>query len=513
MTKLSPNKQLVLNLSATLIVFTVNAVISFFLTPFIVNQLGVEANGFIQLASNFVSYIAIMTMALTSVVARFIMMAYHENDEQKASQYYSSTFIGNLAILLALFIPVILGIVFLDSFIMIPYYLITQVRLLFFFVFLNFFLTTIFPSWSVAFFVTNHMYLQSIGKIIFGSVKAFLIILMFSFFPAQIWYIGMAMTFSTLALQCWNYLGKKKLMPNISFKMKSVSANTIKILLSSGIWNSINQVGVVLSSGLTLILTNIFIDNESMGIVSIAKIVPNMLEYLQFIITKNFVPNMTMLYAKGEITKLVSEIFKASKILLVILGIPFSGFIVFGEIFFSLWMPSQDSQLLQILSILSMVNIFFLLGIQPLWHVFKIVNKNKSKSLAVILQGIVAIILIFLALHTTNWGIFAILGISVISALVRNLIFTIPFSARYLGLKWHVFFPLVGLTLVTLVLNYGLGFLLNHVFSISSWQGLIGVACIFSILSLFLNSLIILNKRERQAVIGKFFCNGKYFKK
>ena len=48
-------KQMYINLIAQTIAYAVNLGISFFLTPYIVNHIGVEANGFVGLANNFIS--------------------------------------------------------------------------------------------------------------------------------------------------------------------------------------------------------------------------------------------------------------------------------------------------------------------------------------------------------------------------------------------------------------------------------------------------------------------------
>ena len=505
MKNVSPNRQMMLNLSSALVVFVVNILINFFLSPIIVNILGVEANGFVQLANNFVSYITIITIALNSMSARFITISFHQKDFKKASEYYSSTFAGNIVMLILLIIPVSLGILFIDNFILISEHLVDQVRLLFVFVFLNFFISMIFSIRGVAFFATNRIYLQSIGNIIFSATKAIITILLFAFFPAQIWYTGMAMTISNVALQYWQHLVKKKLMPEISFKNKYVKFNAIKMLISSGIWNSINQLGVVLFYGLDLVMINIFIGAEMMGIVAIAKIIPTMFGSLQGAIMNTFTPNLTILYAKGMIAELVDEFFKAGKLSLVITGIPFSAFIVFGEVFFSLWMPNQDGELLQNLAIISMISPIFMLGIQPLWQIFVVVNKTKENALSVIMGGIVNVFLTLVVLQTTDLGIFAVLGISSIISILKNIMFTIPFSAKYLGLKWHSFFPLVGLTFITFAVNYSIGFMLSHVFSITTWLGLAGMVCAFSILGLCLNTFIILRKGEREILIEKIF--------
>lgn len=88
-------KQLLVNMIASLVNFVVSIGIGLFLTPYVVHNIGAEAYGFVGLASTFVGYAQLFTVALTSVAGRFITVAYHEGNELKANRYYSSTLAAN----------------------------------------------------------------------------------------------------------------------------------------------------------------------------------------------------------------------------------------------------------------------------------------------------------------------------------------------------------------------------------------------------------------------------------
>lgn len=74
---LDKNKTTV-NLICALLAMGTNLVINFFLSPFIVEKIGVEANGFIQLATNFTTIASLVTIALNSMAGRFISLNYHK---------------------------------------------------------------------------------------------------------------------------------------------------------------------------------------------------------------------------------------------------------------------------------------------------------------------------------------------------------------------------------------------------------------------------------------------------
>ncbi|PCS00097.1 hypothetical protein RT41_GL001408 [Lactococcus fujiensis JCM 16395] len=478
-------------------IFVVNLLINFILSPFIVQNLGAEANGFVQLANTFVSYVSIITIALNSMASRFITVSLVKGEKQRANQFYSSTFFGNVILLGVLIIPIAVMIYNLQHFVNISPSLVGQVKYLFSLIFISFFLSTAAPVWTVATFVKNKIYLQSIGTMLSTLTRAIAIGLLFMAFKPKIWYLGIAAILSTLILQIWQFYCKTKELNELKVKIEDVKWENIKELLASGIWNSVNQLGILLFGGLDLIFSNLFINAKAMGIVSIAQIVPNFLGSLQSTITNIFTPNMTIFYAKGKIEALKNEIFKAGKINIALLGIPFTILVVFGQEFFHLWMPSQNSVLLQQLSVLYTLSFLLMVGIMPLWSIFVIVNKTRTNSDTVIISGVISAILTLAALKFTNLGVLAICGVSSIVAIFRNIIFVVPYSAKYIGLKWTTFFPLIFLTIFNFVVEFTLGKVLLHFMTVDSWLSLATAVIIFGLLSIVLSFVILLNRKEK----------------
>lgn len=503
MSKISPSRQMIINLSAALLIFVVNFLINFVLSPFIVDTLGEAANGFVQMANVFISYVGVITIALNSMASRFITVSLINGEKKRASEFYSSTFAGNVVLLIILAVPSVLIIAYLQYFIQIPDDLINQVKILFLLIFLSYMLSTATPVWNVATFATNKVYLQSIGTMLSTAVRAVIILLLFWLFQPRVWYLGISAIFSTVILQIWQYYCKNREMKELNISLVDMHWVRIKELLSSGIWNSINQLGVLLFGGLDLILANIFISSSVMGIISIAQIVPNFLGSLQGTITNVFTPNMTILYAKGKTKELVNEIYNAGKINIALLGIPFSVIVVFGKDFFQLWMPSQNSGTLQELSVLYTLGFLLIVGTMPLWNIFVVVNRTRANSLSVIISGIISAGTTIAALEFTNLGSLAICGISSFVSILRNIIFVVPFSAKYLGLKYTTFFPLIGYTVLNFIVEFILGNVLKYFIPINGWSSLLLTAVLFSIISLVFSFIFVLNKYEKGILITK----------
>ena len=84
-----------INIITSVGVMVVNLFISFWLSPYIIRTIGVEANGFVSFANELVGYANLIVTALNAMAARFITIAYIQKDYKKANLYYNSVFWGN----------------------------------------------------------------------------------------------------------------------------------------------------------------------------------------------------------------------------------------------------------------------------------------------------------------------------------------------------------------------------------------------------------------------------------
>lgn len=85
----------------------ISYLINFLLTPYITDNIGIEAYGFVSLAKNFVNYAQIATIAITSFVVRYISVSYHERKMQEANEYYSTSVIACVALAGVIFIETV----------------------------------------------------------------------------------------------------------------------------------------------------------------------------------------------------------------------------------------------------------------------------------------------------------------------------------------------------------------------------------------------------------------------
>ena len=124
------NKKTLVNLVATMIAFFINIFITFFLSPYIIKQIGVEAYGFFSLSNNFVMYFSVVTGSINAIAGRYIVIALHKKKIYEANQYYTSMCFANVILSLVLLVSIIIGVLNLEYFLTIPEDILIDIKLL-----------------------------------------------------------------------------------------------------------------------------------------------------------------------------------------------------------------------------------------------------------------------------------------------------------------------------------------------------------------------------------------------
>ena len=216
-----------------------------------------------------------------------------------------------------------------------------------------------------------------------------------------------------------------------------------------------------------------------------------------------FNPQMTIAYAKNDKKQLLDIISSADRIMIFIISIPIAFMTVFGKSFFELWVgETQDAGALYILALLNVGTLFVSASIQVLYHVFLITKRVKLNSVVILVSGALTVATVFVLLETTNLGMYAIVGASMVYGILRNLIFTPLYAARCLEVKWHTFYGDIVLGLVSIGVICLVAVPFELLIEINSWIRLFGVGIAAGILALLVNFFVVLRKTEREMVLG-----------
>lgn len=502
-------KRVAINMTAQLLAFAVNMLLGFILVP-IIDGMIPNSYGFTDIANKFVQAAQIVVSALNTMASRFITIQIHRGDKEEANQYFSSVFFANVLMALIFMVPAMFVVVYLGHIFQVPPEAsLPDIQMLFFFIFVNFLISITTSVFGVAPYSKDRLELSSIATILGEVARLAVLFVSYFFFRPYLWYVGCASVASTLMQAAANLIFARRLLPDMKVKRKYFRWGKVKELVSLGAWNSVTRLGQLLLSGLDTSIANIMINAATMTTVSISSQVPTVIVNLMGTIAGVFNPQMTIAYAKEDKKQLLDIIGSADRIMIFLISIPIAFLIVFGKAFFTLWIgKTQNPNQLYVLAILNIGTMCVSASIQVLYHVFLITKRVKLNSVVILLCGILTTTTVFVLLETTNLGVYAIVGTSMVFGILRNLVFTPIYAARCLKVRWYTFYGdiILGLVSIGTICLTVLPFQL--LIEIDGWMKLFGVGIVAGILALAVNFFIVLRKNERKMVIdmaGKIF--------
>lgn len=510
------NKRLAVNMAASIVNFIVSFGISFFLSPYLIANLGKEAYGFFSLGNQFVSYASIVASALNSMASRFVTIAIHRGDMEKRNKYFSSVIIANIFLSLVLLIPSVLIVLFLENLLFVPSDILLDVKLLWALIFLNFLITIITNAYGIATFAANKLYLSSIRSMESGLFKALILVGMFGLFKPELWFLGLASVITTIYTIAFNIYYTKKLFPDLSCQRKYFDIKSVKELLSSGIWNSFTQLASVLNNGLDLLIANLFISSAAMGTLSITKVFPTYLAQIIALFAATFTPEFAKNYAQNDKKSLLENIEFARCIMTIISTIPVVILIVDGNLFFKLWVPSSNSRELQIISASGLFMYLFVGSLNTVGDVILLVNRQKYVAVTYFIAGILNVGIVFFLLRYVDnnsvvlFGLsneviklLIVSGVSGVIAIIRNLLFTPIYAAKCLNEKWCIFYPVMIKGMLSTAITFISAYIIKSLIRSQSWIGFFANALIVAVLGVIINGFILFDRKKLKRLLSK----------
>ncbi len=490
-------KRLLVTLLSSGLATVMSFAVSFFLTPFITNTLGTEAYGFVTLAKNFVSYAVIISTALDSYATRYIAMEYHKGNFSMANRYVSSVFYGDTILAAVLLAVGVLFTVFMEHFLNIAPQLILSVKLLFILVFVNFFFTTIKTAFNSTAYIKNRLDITGFVRVLGYIVEVALYLLIFRLFPAQVWYVGAVMLIVTtinFVAGIWMF---RRMTPELRVERKQFSFDAVKKLVGNGIWNSVNSLGVTLNSGLDLLISNLLLTNLQMGQIAITKTISAIFSSLEAMICQPFQPLLLKSYSENNTSRLLEELKMSVKVSGFVSGLVFAGFLSLGKLFYQLWLPGQDIELLYLLTVVTILAFVTEGPIHPLYYIYTLTVKNKIPCIITLVGGVLNVAGMFLLIRYTSLGIFSIVITTTAITFITSAITNPPYMAHCLKMKWYALYPVLGITVIGALAMSGLFWLIVQALNPTGWIGLILTAMLLAVVGFIIYLVLVFSAKER----------------
>ena len=501
------------NIIWSIVAILVNTVINFCVVPYVSENVGVEAYGFVTLANTLITYIDVISVALNSFASRYIAMAYHENNFVKARKYYSSVFIADVILSAAFSITGVFMIVNLQKIINVSAAIEHDVKILFLIVLGRYICTLLRNAFEVSTFIKNRLDLTEKLRAFSYLIQAAILLVTCVGMKPHVWYVGIASFAAALVMLLVQYFFTKKLTHELKISIDDFSLKCIKDFLVNGIWNSINNIGNLLNNGIDLLITNKMLTELLMGMVSVSKTLGSLCYTLVVAISSSFRPKQLEAYSHNDKGNLIVLLKKAMIITGTICAIILAGFNACGKDFLRLWLPSQNHEMLFQLSMIVLISDILIGVVNPLYYVFTLTKKLKIPCVITIIMGVLNVTGMYILIKYTELGVYAV----VLTTMVLNFVHFVDtplYASHCLNVKMKTFYPVIMLHLFNTAILLLWTSMINSIWpDVNSWITLLLKIIFFGITELIIALILMTTteqKKELARKLGEFVKSKRY---
>lgn len=479
-----------LNITSTGLLFFLNTLIGLWITPFLINRLGVEVYGMIPLANQITGYLSLMTIALTGAVGRFLSIEIIKQNYDNANQVFNTTFFLSVAISLVLLPFIAILIFLLPKLINIPKGHDIEIQLLFAAIFLTFIISFLQTGFLVSSWALNRFDLRNSafagGKI----VQVIILILYFKYFQPNIWYFSVSLLISTIFSFILNIIIWRKLTPGFILSIDFFEPKLFIELLTMGKWFILEQVGTIFLLSMDLLLVNKLISPTAGGHYGSLLIIPFTIRNFFVTVLGVISPIQMNYFTQNNLIQLQKISAYSVRMISIALAFIVGVICVYSKNILTIWLGPEFEFLWPIL-VLLVFPLFLTLPFQTLFQLQIAFNKVKVPAIITLTFGILNVVLIYLSTVKLNLDLFGIALACGITYSSRKLFFSTTYAAKIQNLPLgHYIYQLIpGLFFLILVVVISSG--ISIIIPVTNIFSLVFVILISALLSLLIGFITI----------------------
>lgn len=486
------------------LLLAIEMVTSFFFTPFLVRSLGQSEYGLYSLIVSITAYLLLLDLGVGNAIVRYMSRYRVHNDLNMQQKFLGLTtlfytFIGIFTIIIGIFIQNNISVVFKYG--LTPNEII-KVQTMFSITMVNAAITMGISSFDKVILAFEHFAFSRIlamSKLVI-RVALSIIILDLGGDAVDIIRINLAMTIVFGAISVLYVIFRLKIVP----VFKGFEMGFIKEIIGYSSFIFIQMVATQINAMVDKVLLGIMASSGIIGIYAIGAQISQYFQSIAGCINGVLMPSVVRLVETNATSKqLLDEMVKIGRFKLSYLGLIWGVFLIYGQLFVSLWVGIKNEKAYYVALIIILPMVFSQIqsiGTNILWA------KNKHRIQAY-LQIAVSIINIGLTVVLIRWNplIGASLGTCIALFIGDTVVMNLVFK-KYIGISIREYyirlFNGIGLSLVITIIC---GYVIKSIFS-EGWIGfLIGCLCICVIY--FLAMVLIGFNRNEKNVIKKYLTN------
>lgn len=481
-------------------------VVSLWMTPYLIGQLGIAAFGMIPLVNTLTSYLSVFTAALNSAISRFLGIDLGRGDDVAANRTFNTALFGLIVLIIALIPAAVATSLVFPAIFKVPLGWERDVSWLFAIVAAAFFVTVISGIFALSPFIHSRFLLSNIANFAGLLARLVITIALFTALRARLWYVGGGILAGALVSLCGYTLLWRKLTPQLHVRVSEFDRSRMRPLTAMGGWMVVNMVGAMLLDRVDLIVVNIYYGAAVTGgygaVVQLAVLVDSLVTVTSTVIR----PVILLKYAQGDLLGLQHIASQSVKLLGLALALPVGLMCGFSRPLISIWLGPSLAYL-SLLLVIVVCHLSLNLSVRPLLYVHNAYNKVRWPGIVTLLCGVASVTADILV---AQWGKWAYLGIAASTAVIwtfKNAFYMPIYTSHIMRQPWWTFLPCLTWSIIgTLFVGFA-AYGLSLVYMPSNWFTLTISAAFVSLVYAGFVWAIGLDRVDKQLLMDLFHLN------
>jgi membrane protein EpsK len=472
------------------------------LTPFLIEHLGVALFGFVPLANSTAQYLGIITGALSSTLGRYLTVAISAGDARRAQSAFTTGIIAE-SVTVGVLLPVVfVGAWLLGRYLDTPPESAADVTWLLFATGLAFLLSAWSSCLSSLTFAFARFDLRSGVEAASLLLRVALIYMLFVGGHASLLVAGLASVCAAVLRILLYGVTWRKLAPGIRPSRELVDWAQFRSMMSTGGWMMLNQVGAIALTQLDLVLANLLLGAKAAGLYApMVQFSALLLGYGSAIATVAMPKIIGDQSTRGP-DDVVRTTASAMRLTGVAVALPIGLLCGLSYPLLNVWLDAGFAELAPIMAVVTFARVS--LCAKPLMTVPLAVNRVGVPALFLIGLAVIYIPAAIGCTQTWNMGLWGIVVPKTILLLANACVFMPLFAAKILGVRPRPFFAALAPTVVSAALLSVAGWALHLWLELNSWPALILAGSGLSVVFCPAAFALALRRRERDLVLRAF---------
>jgi membrane protein EpsK len=488
------------NVGFSILGFAANVLSTFFLVPLIERTMGLDAYGYIAVALSLVSVMSIVSMAVTSMTARFVVKDLIRGNVTTASRYFNSALLGSIILVCFIILVSIIAIFNIERLVNVDTIYVGQLQCLLTILTLSFCLAIVSTPFLIGYVAKNEMWITYIFSAASQLTRLIAACILFNAYVPQIWfpYLG-SLAIDLLAF--FYYLKNwKRNCPQLTISKAYCSLGSLKDILKSGVWVSLSRGGQVLLGLVNSYLANLLFSAYLVGIYATTVQIQTAVVALSGAAAGAFFPVLLQAFAKNDIPHMALLAKRAIRYLGILVGLLSGCLFAFSDSFFQLWV-NMDTSGFESMVAFMMVLLPLACSADILGSIFATANKVRFSALATVGSGVlnVALVLVFCAVF--DYGLPGLAFAQLLSSVFRALILFVPYGAALLKERIGALCRSIAVAPFTMILTIAVCYSVQVFFQPDTWLQLIVIGGSCALVALITNGFLFTSKDERQELV------------